>query len=108
MLTDRREQAESRFRTLLSAWLASLPPSGWEGTSHGLGDALAAFAERRQLGAYVPHCPGPRVAALAGFVAGRGFALTHHRTKHARTFRLARLPPAAGIQARRNRSSRTD
>lgn len=90
MLADRRQKAESRFLTLLSSWLASLPSDGWEGTSHELGDALAAFAERRRLVAYVPLCPGPRVAALAEFLTGRGFVLTHRRTKHARTLRFSR------------------
>jgi hypothetical protein len=87
MLADRRQQADARFRTLVLNWLESLPPGGWEGTSHELGDALAAFADRRKLVAFVPTCPARKVAVLAGF---HGFALTHRRTKHARTIRLSR------------------
>ncbi len=90
MLIDRRVVAEHRFRTLLLTWLAELPPDGWEGTSHELGDALAAFADRRRLVAYVPTCPGPKVAELAGLLPVNGFTLSHRRTKHARTLRFSR------------------
>ncbi len=90
MLADRRQLADARFRTLLLKWLAELPADGWEGTSHQLGDALNAFGERHRLYAFVPTCPGPKVAALTEFVADRGFTLTHRRTKRTRTLRLSR------------------
>lgn len=82
---DRREMAEGRFRTLLLKWLTKLPPDGWEGTSHQLGDALYAFGERHRLYAYVPLCPGRKVAAMSEFLSANGFTLTHRRTKHVRT-----------------------
>ena len=72
----------------ISYWLASLPPSGREGTSHELGEALAEFAERRKLVAFVPTCPGRKVAELAGFLSENGFTRTHLRTKRTRTLRF--------------------
>jgi hypothetical protein len=90
MLADRQTQADARFRTLMLAWLDSLPPGGWEGTSHELGDALAAFADRNRMVASVPLCPARKVAALAGVLADHGFALTRRRSKHARTLRFTR------------------
>ena len=92
MLDDRRETSETRFRTLLVRWLAKLPPGGWEGTSHDLGDELDTFAERHRLVAFVPLCPGRKVAGMLPFLSAHGFTLTHHRTKHTRTLRFTRTP----------------
>jgi hypothetical protein len=89
MTDDRIEQAEGRFRALVAKWLAELPADGWEGTSHQLGDDLAAFGKRHRLYAFVPTCPARKVAALADLRAA-GFALTHHRTKSERTVRFTR------------------
>lgn len=96
MIESRREQAEGRFRSLLVKWLASLPPGGWEGTSHDLGHELDAFAGRRRLVAYVPLCPGRKVTALTEFLSENGFTLTDHRTKHARTLRFTSLTSGSG------------
>ncbi len=90
MIESREQQAEGRFRTLLAKWLAKLPPGGWEGTSHDLGEALARFADRQRVFAFVPICPGRKVAEMAEFLADHGFAVEHHRTKHARTLRFTR------------------
>ena len=90
MIDSRLEQSEGRFRTLLLKWLAKLPAGGWEGTSHQLGDALYAFGERHRLYAFVPTCPGRKVADLSGFLSANGFTLTHHRTKSERTMRFVR------------------
>lgn len=86
--TDRRQLADTRFRTLVLKWLASLPPSGWEGTSHELGEVLATFAEQHRLIVFVPTCPGPKLADLSAFLTENGFTVTHHRTRHARTLRF--------------------
>ncbi len=91
MIDARREMSEGRFRELLLKWLAKLPADGWEGTSHDLGDELAAFAERHRLFAFVPICPGRKVAGMGPFLPAHGFALTHHRTKHTRTLRFTRV-----------------
>ncbi len=88
---DRDEMAESRFRTLLVKWLAKLPPDGWEGTSHELGEELDSFAERHRLVVFVPLCPGRNVAGMVQFLSANGFTLTHRRTKHARTLRVTRV-----------------
>lgn len=90
MIADRLELAAERFRTLLLKWLAKLPPEGWEGTSHQLGDELYSFGERHRLAAYVPLCPGRKVADLSGFLSDNGFTFTHRRTKHARTLCFTR------------------
>lgn len=90
MIDNRLEMAEERFRTLLLKWLAKLPSDGWEGTSHDLGDELHAFGDRHRLYAYVPLCPGRKVAGLSGFLSDNGFTLTHHRTKNQRTLRFIR------------------
>ena len=95
MLTDRREMVEGRFRALLMKWLAALPPDGWEGTSHELGDELHDFGERHRLHAYVPLCPGRKVAALSWLLSANGYAFTCRRTKHARTLRFTRDGAAA-------------
>jgi hypothetical protein len=92
MLQTRREVSKGRFRSLMLKWLASLPAAGWEETSHELGQALAAFAERRKLVADVPLCPGGKVAGLYGFLSENGFPLAHHRSEHARTLRFTRSP----------------
>ncbi len=92
MLADRRQLADARFRTLLLKWLAKLPPDGWEGTSHDLGEVLAAFADRHRLIAFVPTCPGRKVADLSGFLSANGFTLTHHRTNRTRTLRFTTGP----------------
>jgi hypothetical protein len=92
VIDTRLEAAEERFRTLLLRWLAKLPPDGWEGTSHELGEELDGFAERHRLFAFVPLCPGRKVAGMVTFFAAHGFALTHRRTKHARTLRFTRSP----------------
>jgi hypothetical protein len=89
MLTVRRERADARFRVVLLRWLAKLPVAGWEGTSHELGQELAAFAERHRLIVFVPTCPGRAVAKLAGFLADNGFTISHNRTSTARTVRFA-------------------
>jgi len=94
MTGRRREMAGGRFRTPLLNWLAELPPDGWEGTSHEPGDAMAACADRHRLVAFVPLCPGHKVADLTGFLSENGFTLTHRRTKHARTLRFGRVPSA--------------
>jgi hypothetical protein len=90
MTNSRSEMAEQRFRTLVLKWLASLPPGGWEGTSHDLGNALHAFGERHRLSAYIPLCPVRKVVNLSGLLTVNGFTLTHHRSKHARTLRFSR------------------
>lgn len=90
MIDNRLEMAEERFRTLLLKWLVHLPPGGWEGTSHQLGDELYAFGERHRLFAYVPLCPGRKVADLSGFLSDNGFVLTHRRSKSQRTLRFTR------------------
>lgn len=90
MIDNRFEMAEERFRTLLLKWLDNLPPDGWEGTSHQLGDELAAFGDQHRLFAYVPLCPGQKVAGMAMFFSDNGFALTHRRTKRQRTLRVTR------------------
>ncbi len=92
MLTDRRQFADTRFRTLRMKWLAELPPDGWEGTSHELGEVLATFADQHRLIAFVPTCPGRQVAGLVPFLTVIGFTLTHNRTKHTRTLRFIRSP----------------
>jgi len=92
MLTDRRRLVEGRFRTLLLKWLGDLPSEGWEGTSHELGDVLVVFDKRHGIYAYVPISAGKKVAVMTAFITANGFTLTHHRTKHARTLRVARLP----------------
>jgi len=99
MYLDRDEMAESRFRTLLLKWLEQLPTDGWEGTSHELGDDLAEFADRYRLYAFVPLCPGRKVAGMVPFLSANGFILTHHRTKHARTLRFTRTPVLAAPHA---------
>jgi hypothetical protein len=84
---------EGRFRTLRTTWLAELPAGGWEGTSHQLGDELAACGERHRLCAYVPACPVRQVAGLlTGVLANRRFALTTRRTKSERLNRITRRP----------------
>ncbi len=92
MIDDRREMSEGRFRTLLLKWLANLPPDGWEGTSHELGDDLAEFADRHRLVTFVPLCPGRKVAGMGPFLSAHGFTFTHLRSKHARTLRFTRCP----------------
>lgn len=93
-MTDSRvEMAEERFRTLLLKWLADLPADGWEGTSHDLGDELSAFGEQHRLAAYVPLCPGRKVAGMTSLLSENGFTLTHCRTKNARTLRFT---PSSG------------
>jgi hypothetical protein len=91
MLTDRRHLADARFRTLLLKWLAELPADGWEGTSHDLGEMLAAFAERHRLIAFVPTCPGRKVADLSAFLTDNEYTLTNRRTKQERTLRITRV-----------------
>ncbi len=98
MLTDRRERADARFRVVLLKWLGSLPAAGWEGTSHELGEELAAFAERHRLIAFVPTCPGRAVAKLAGFLADSGYALSHNRTSAARTL-ILRAVGSGGVSS---------
>ena len=90
MTDDRRATTEGRFRALVLKWLAKLPPAGWEGTSHQLGDELAAFGERNRLYSFVPTCPTRKVAALGADLRAAGFALTTRRTKQERTVRFAR------------------
>lgn len=90
MTADRQSLMEGRFLALLVKWLAKLPPDGWEGTSHQLGDELAACGERHRLYAFVPTCPGRKVADLSGFLSANGFTLTHRRTKSDRTMRFTR------------------
>jgi hypothetical protein len=90
MHVDRDEMAESRFRTLLLKWLAKLPPDGWKGTSHELGEELDSFAERHGLYAYVPISAGKKVAGMTAFISANGITLTHRRSKHARTLRFSR------------------
>ena len=90
MIDDRCEMSEGRFRELLLKWLAKLPADGWEGTSHDLGDELDTFAERHRLVAFVPLCPGRKVAGMGPFLSAHGFTLTLHRTKRTRTLRFAR------------------
>ena len=93
MHLDRDEMAEGRFRELLVKWLAKLPAGGWEGTSHELGEELDSFAERHRVVAFVPLCPGRKVTGMGSFFSANGFALTHRRTKHARTLRFDRVRP---------------
>ena len=51
---------------------------------------MAECADRHRLVAYVPLCPGRKVADLCGFLSDNGFALTHRRTRHVRTLRFNR------------------
>lgn len=95
MHTDRRQLADARFRTLVLKWLAELPLDGWEGTSHDLGEVLTAFTERHRLIAFVPTCPGWKVADLSAFLTDNGYTLTHRRTKQERTLRITRV--GAGV-----------
>jgi hypothetical protein len=53
-----------------------------------LGDELDSFAERRRLCAFVPLCPGQKVAGMVPFFNANGFTLTHRGSKHARTLRF--------------------
>jgi Ser/Thr protein kinase RdoA (MazF antagonist) len=87
---NRRAILETRFQTLLLTWLAKLPPVGWEGTSHQVGEELEAFDRRHRQYALVPTCPGRNVAALSNFLATAGYIVTHRLTKHARTLSFTR------------------
>ncbi len=80
--------------------LLQLFASKGEGTSHELGEELDSFIEWHRLFAFVPICPGRKVAGMRPFLSVHGFTLTFRHTKHARTRRFTRTPvppvPQAG------------
>ena len=53
-----REASLQSFRDVFSAWLATVPPTGWEGTSAELESALEDLNAERKLRGLIPRCSG--------------------------------------------------
>src|SRR5262249_24735185 len=81
-----RATAEDRFRRLLSAWLATLPPDGWTGGVAELFAALNMFEREGKFHAFVPTGSALTKAVLRDETTtlAAGFALRIGRTKAAR------------------------
>ena len=81
-----RETGEDRFRRLLSAWLATLPPDGWTGGVAELFAALDSFESAGKFYAFVPSSSGLTKKLLShdDTIRAAGFALRIGRTKSAR------------------------
>ena len=87
-----RDASVQAFRDVLSAWIGTLPPAGWEGTTRELEDALeAAHAVQAHRG-WIPRGTGlgVRMRGEVPFLEANGFKLTFHRTSVMRTIRVAR------------------
>ncbi len=88
-----REANVNAFRKVLVRWLDKLPADGWEGGVEELGEALWTITRRDPSSTYIPSGTGLGrvIAAEQGFIRGRGFVVSSHRTKHARTLRFNRV-----------------
>ena len=84
-----------RFRRLLSAWLATLPPDGWSGGVMELFAALDVFESAGKFIAFVPTGSALTKALLHDepTIRAAGFAVRIGRTKSARFITFA---PASG------------
>jgi hypothetical protein len=89
-----RDAHLSAFRRVLAAWLAKLPPDGWEGDVTALEGALVKIARRAPVPAFVPRETGlgRRIAAERSFIQTSGFRVEFRRTKRHRTLRFTRTP----------------
>jgi len=81
---------DDRRRTILVAWLDSLPRTGWAGPATELGDELAAFADKNWPRYAQPIMPVSRgvtvvLERFAGTVAEAGWRVEFRRTSKART-----------------------
>lgn len=85
-----REANVKAFRKVLVRWLAELPADGWEGGVAELGEALWTITRRDRMPTHIPIGTGLGrvIAADQGFIRAKGFVVTSHRTKHARTLRF--------------------
>ena len=95
MLAKARYRAASiqAFRDVLSAWISTLTPAGWEGTIRELEDALeAAHAVQAHRG-WIPRGTGlgVRIRGEVLFLEAHGFSLAFQRTATARTIRVERI-----------------
>ena len=94
MLAQARYRAAGiqSFRQVLSAWLPTVPPAGWEGGVAELEDALEAVKAEFQLRGWIPRgtALGARMRAEAPFLEANGFTLAFYRTATARTIRVER------------------
>ena len=88
---DRQVIQAARFRRVVELWLDKLPPGGWEGSSRELADALDELSVRRRVYASIPLTIGPVLADMEPILSERGFRVSLHRTKHARTVRVERV-----------------
>jgi hypothetical protein len=82
--------AEDRFRRLLSAWLATLPPDGWIGGVAELFVTLNAFERAGKFSAFVPTGSALTKALLRDepTIRAAGFVLVVGRTKSGRFLKL--------------------
>jgi len=84
------------FRSILAAWLAAVPPEGWEGTIGELETALETAKAEQVLRGWIPRANalGVRIRCEMRFLEDRGFTVEFHRTATARTIRVFRTPVA--------------
>ncbi len=94
MLAKARYRAASiqAFRDVISAWIATLPPDGWEGTIRELKDALEAAHALQAHRGWIPRGTGlgVQMRGEVSFLEANGFALSFSRTAMARTIRVER------------------
>lgn len=85
-----REASLQSFRTVLSAWLATIPPAGWEGSAAELEDALETLNAERRLRGLIPRGAGlgGRMRNEVPFLKAKGFTLEFRRTAVSRTLRV--------------------
>ena len=88
-----REASLQSFRAVLSAWLPTVPPAGWEGTAAELEDALVALNAERRLRGLIPRGAGlsGRLRDEVPFLEAHGFTLALSRTATARTIHVERI-----------------
>lgn len=93
-MTHARYQAthDERFRRLLSAWLAALPPDGWTGNVSQLFATLDDLERAGKFFTFVPTASALTKALLRDepTIREAGFALRIGRTKSARFITFTR------------------
>ena len=87
-----REASLQSFRDVLSAWLDTVPPAGWDGTAAELHCALEAVNTERQLRGLIPQGAGlsSRLRNEVPFLEAHGITLAFSRRSTARTIRVER------------------
>ncbi|MBA4187760.1 MAG: hypothetical protein C0467_07050 [Planctomycetaceae bacterium] len=93
MDSEAEQRHAERFKTMMRAWLATLPKTGWSGSPTELADTIYLFAKSNQHYVYVPEGKGIARALqpATGAIYAAGWLCTERRTGRGRFIEFKRV-----------------